>query len=286
MKRKTLKRKKASYISPLISITLVLFLTGLFGLLIIYANQLKNFLKENVQVSIIFQDETKEADIIMLKKMLESENSVLRTDYLSKEKAYQIMTEELGRDAVKILGFNPFPSSLDVYFKADYAQVDSVEQFKKTIEQKSYVKEVSYQKVILENIDKNVRLGAMVILIFLLMFLLTAVVLISNTIRLTLYSKRFIIKSMQFVGATQGFIRKPFILTAVKYGVIGGIIANALLVMLVIFLNENMPYLIISDMGINIILGIMVIIFGAIITYFSSFFAVKRYLRLKLDDLY
>lgn len=286
MKRITLKRKKASYISPLISITLVLFLTGLFGLLIIYANQLKNFLKENVQVSIIFQDETKEADIVMLKKMLESEKTVRRTEYISKEQASQIMTAELGRDAVKIIGFNPFPSSLDVYFKADYAQVDSVEQFKKNIEQKSYVKEVSYQKVILENIDKNVRIGAIVILTFMLMFLLAAVVLISNTIRLTLYSKRFIIKSMQFVGATQTFIRKPFILTAVKFGVIGGVIANVLLFLLILLLNEQIPYLIITDLRINVLLSVMIVIFGALITYFSSLFAVKRYLRLKLDDLY
>lgn len=222
----------------------------------------------------------------MLKKMLESEKSVLRTEYLSKEKAYQIMTEELGRDAVKILGFNPFPSSLDVYFKADYAQVDSIEQFRKNIELKSYVKEISYQKVILENIDKNVRIGAMVILIFMLMFLLTAIVLINNTIRLTLYSKRFIIKSMQFVGATQGFIRKPFILTAVKFGIIGGFIANALLILLIILFNKKLPYSVVTNIQINILLGIFLIIFGAIISYFSSFFSVKRYLRLKLDDLY
>lgn len=286
MKRKTLKRKKASYISPLISITLVLFLTGLFGLLIIYADQLKNFLKENVQVSIIFRDETKEADIVRMMKMLETEKTVLRTEYLSKEKAYQIMTEELGRDAVKILGFNPFPSSLDVYFKADYAQVDSIEKFKKEIEQKTYVKEVSYQKAILENIESYVRIGAMVILVFMLMFLLTAIVLINNTIRLTLYSKRFIIKSMQFVGATQGFIRKPFILTAVKYGIIGGLIANGILIFLIILFDKNLPYSVISNLKINILLGFLLIIFGALITYLSSFYSVKRYLRLKLDDLY
>jgi cell division transport system permease protein len=269
-----------------VSITLVLFLTGLFSLLIIYADQLKNFLKENVQVSIIFRDETKEADIVRLRKMLESETSVLKTEYLSKEKAYEIMTEELGRDAVKILGFNPFPSSLDVYFKSDYAQVDSIELFKKKIEQMSYVKEVSYQKVILENIDKNVRVGAMVILVFMLLFLLTAIILINNTIRLTLYSKRFIIKSMQFVGATQSFIRKPFILTAVKFGIIGGVIANALLILLIILFDHKLPYSVISDIRINILLSIGLILFGAIITFFSSFFSVKRYIRLKLDDLY
>jgi cell division transport system permease protein len=281
-----LRRKKASYFSPLVSITLVLFLTGLFGLLIFYADKLKDFLKENVQVSIIFRDDTKEPDIFRIQKMMQNETFIIKTDYVSKDEARKIMIKELGEDAVNILGFNPFPSSLDVYFKASYAQVDSIDAFKVKMEKYPFVKEVSYQRVILENIDKNVKIIATVILGFMLIFLLIAIVLINNTIRLTLFSKRFLIKSMQLVGATQGFIRKPFIIKAINFGILGGVIANILLAVLIYLLNKYLPYTVIGNFKLNILLALLLIVFGIIITFFSSYFSVKRYLKLKLDDLY
>jgi cell division transport system permease protein len=280
------KRKRVSYFSPLISITLVLFLTGLFGFLIIYADRLKDFLKENVQISIIFRDDTKEADIIRIQKMLNDEKNIRLTDYISKDKAREIMTKELGEDAAGILGFNPFPSSLDIFFIADFAQVDSIENFKSRMEKYPIVKEVSYQKVILENIDKNVRIIGTVILSFMIIFLFIAIILINNTIRLNLFSKRFLIKSMQLVGATQSFIKKPFIVKAVNFGILGGFLANCLLATIFIIANKYLPYPIINNLKINILVGVLLILFGALITFLSSYYSVKRYIKLKLDDLY
>ncbi len=285
-KKRKVKRKRGSYFSPLLSITLVLFLIGLFAILILYADQLKSYLKENVQVNVIFDDDSKEADIFHLQKMMEVEPSVIKTNYVDKEEAKKIMTEELGEDVDAVLGFNPFPSSLEIYFTADYANVDSIENFKKELDEFAFIKEISYQKVILENIDSNVRIIGMILLAFMSIFLLIAIILINNTIRLTLYSKRFLIKSMQLVGATQAFIRKPFIVRAVSFGLIGGVLANGLVVLLFYLSNSKIPYKIVSDTETNLLVALAIIIFGGLITGVSSYYSVRKYLRLKLDELY
>ena len=274
---------------------MVLFMMGVFGLLIIYAGQLKDFLRENLQVNVIFYDEAKEADIIRLQKMIENEQYVRQTDYVTKEMARQIMQKELGEDSEAILGFNPFPASLDVYFRSSYATVDSIESFKSRITKYPIVKEVAYQKVLLENLQNYVRFGAIVILTLMIVFLIMAVVLINNTIRLTLYSRRFLIKSMQLVGATQSFIRRPFIIRAVVIGVLGGFIADLLVPALVFlvfryYAKPNIaPDLKFSDMldfRVMAFLSLFLLVFGAFISGISSFYSVKRYLRLKLDELY
>jgi len=284
--KKKIRRRRGSFFSPLTSITLVLFLIGLFGLLMIYADQLKTYLKENLQVNVIFTDEAKEADIVRMQKMLDSESYVKATEYISKDEARQIMLKELGEDAEVVLGFNPFPASLDVYFNASFAVVDSIEAFKTQFEQYPFVKEIAYQRVILENIDRNVRIGALIILSFMILFLLIAIVLINNTIRLTLYSQRFIIKTQQLVGATQSFITKPYILRAVKFGIIGSIIAIIMLAALIYLLSHRFDIKWLGDLKTDIAICFSLIFFGFFITLISSYFSVKKYLRMKLDDLY
>lgn len=286
MNQKKVKRKKASFLSPLVSITLVLFLMGMFGLLVFYADQLKTFFKENLQVNIFFTEEAKEADIFRLKQMLDNEYYVKKTDYITKEEAKQIMIKEIGEDAEEILGFNPFPSSLDVFFNSGYAQVDSVEMFKAEMEKFPFVKEVAYQKVILEKIDYYVRIGGLVILSLLIVFMLIAIVLINNTVRLTLFSKRFLIKSMQLVGATQNFIRGPFIIKSMTYGLIGGMIAVVLLGGLVYLVSNRIPYAVMGDPLTNFILALSLPVIGVLITFISSFYSVRKYLKTKLEDLY
>lgn len=280
------RRKRVSYFSPFVSITLVLFLTGLFSLLLLYADELKTYLKENVQVSLIFREEAKDADIIRLQKMLENESYVSRTNFISKEDAKEIMTQELGEDAEEILGFNPFPASLDVYFISDYASVDSIEVFKRKIATNNMIKEISYQRVILEKIDRNIRIGGIVILVFMLTFLTIAIVLINNTIRLTMYSKRFLIKSMQFVGATQGFIKWPFINKAITMGFFGAIIAIIVLTGLLYFIDTKISYDLIGNIQTKILMAVFLLIFGIFITVISSYYSIRKYLKSKLDDLY
>ncbi|MBT3302285.1 MAG: cell division protein FtsX [Bacteroidetes bacterium] len=286
MAEKKVKRKRASYFSPLVSITLVLFLIGLFGMLVFYADQLKDYLKENLQVNVFFIDDAKEADILRLQNMLDNETFVKATNYVDKEAAKILMTEELGEDAHEVLGFNPFPASLDVHVHANYAQVDSLSIFKENIEIFPFVKEVSYQKVILENIDKYVRIGGLAILGFTTIFFLIALILINNTIRLTLYSKRFLIKSMQLVGGTKGFIRKPFIYKAVTYGFIGGVIANLMLAGFIYAFSNWLPFTIMGNLINNLILSGSLLVLGVFLTFISSYYSVRKYLRTKLDDLY
>lgn len=270
-------------------------MTGIFGLLIMYADHLKNFLKENLQVNIIFYDEAKEADIIRLQKMIENEKYIRQTDYVTREQARQIMQKELGEDSEALLGFNPFPASLDVYFKSDFVTIDSIENFKTRISKIPIVKEVAYQKVLLENLQRYISVSAIIIFTLMVIFLVVAIILINNTIRLTLYSRRFLIKSMQLVGATQGFIRRPFIIRSVTIGILGGLIADVLVVALAFLVfryyvipnfASDMKFSDMLDYKVMAILAIFLIIFGSLISGLSSFYSVKKYLRLKLDELY
>ncbi len=285
-KKQKIRKRKGSFISPLISVTLVLFLTAIFSILLFYADKLKSYLKENVQVNVIFDDVAKEADIVRLQNLLDADDATYSTHYVSKEEARKIMTEELGEDAGEVLGFNPFPASLEIFFNSEYAEVDSIENFKAEMTAYPFVKEVSYQKVILENIDKNVRIVGSVLLGFMLIFLLIAIVLINNTVRLTMYSERFTIKTMQMVGATKSFIRRPFILKAISFGLLGGILANLLVGFLIFGLDAKIPLSGIGDMKTNLLVAVGILALGLVITGLSSFYSVSKYLRMKLDDLY
>jgi cell division transport system permease protein len=283
---KKIKRKKASYFSSLVSITLVLYLIGLFGMLILYVDQLKDFLKEEFQINAIFVEDAKEADIYRLQNMLDNDAFVRKTEYINKEDARLLMTEELGEDAAEVLGFNPFPASLTIYMNADYVIADSILKMEESIEQYAFVKDVSYDIVILENLDKYVRIGGVVILVLIILVFLISLILINNTIRLTLYSQRFVIKSMQLVGGTKSFIRRPFIMKAVTYGFIGGILANLMLALSLYLISLWLPFTIMSDIISNFILSLALLLIGIVITFISSFYSVRKYLRTKLDDLY
>jgi cell division transport system permease protein len=283
---KKIKRKKASYFSSLVSITLVLYLIGLFGMLVLYVDQLKDFLKEEFQINAIFVEDAKEADIYRLQNMLDNDAFVRKTEYINKEDARLLMTEELGEDAAEVLGFNPFPASLTIYMNADYVIADSILKMEESIEQYAFVKDVSYDIVILENLDKYVRIGGVVILVLIILVFLISLILINNTIRLTLYSQRFVIKSMQLVGGTKSFIRRPFIMKAVTYGFIGGILANLMLALSLYLISLWLPFTIMSDIISNFILSLALLLIGIVITFISSFYSVRKYLRTKLDDLY
>lgn len=280
-------KRKVSYASTSVSITLVLFLVGIFGLLVFHANQLKDYMKENVQVSIYFVENMREPDIKRIESRLEERPSIDRIKYVSEEEAKELMKKNLGEDAVEVLGYNPYPASLDVYFKADYAHSDTLEQFQSEWEGKPDVREVQYQKALVQNIDKNVRIAGAIVLGLAIIFLIIAIVLINSTIRLSLFAKRFLIKSMQLVGATRWFIRKPFILRSLLHGLIGGIVATLLLMGMLYFAQEQFPFVNVwKGFSFYLMLFPGLILMGVIITGFSSLFAVNKYLKMKLDDLY
>jgi len=283
----TSKRTKSVYISTVISIALVLLMTGLLGLILVHAKNLSNYVKENIVLNVIVNGDAKEAEVLNLQKEINADKYVLKTQYISKELAARNLQQDLGEDFVEFLGYNPLLSSIDVYLKADYANKDSIEIFNKTLAENKLVQEVVYQESLIDMVNKNIRIIGLIILGFALILLIIAVALINNTIRLAIYSQRFLIKSMQMVGATKGFIRKPFIGYGLVHGLLGALIAIIMLLIVLYFGQEQIPELVILRNYYEFaLIFIGVIALGILISGLSTFFAVSKYLRLRMNELY
>jgi len=281
------KKTKSVYISTVISIALVLLMTGMLGLLLVHAKNLSNYVKENIVLNIIMNEGVTEGNVLAYQKELESDNYVLRSEYISKELAAENLSKELGEDFVEFLGHNPLLSSIDVYLKADYANTDSIETFIKKISSKEMVKEVVYQESLIDMVNKNIRTIGIVILAFTALLLVIAVALINNTIRLAIYSQRFLIKSMQMVGATKGFIRRPFLGYGILHGLLGALIAILLLLLTLHLGQREIPELVFLRNWFEfIVIFIIVAALGILISGLSTYFAVSKYLRLKSNELY
>ncbi len=281
------RKVRNSNISAVVSISLVLFLIGILGLIMLYAQTLSIYVRENIGFSVIMKDNTKEVDMLQLQKFMDARPSVKSTKFISKDEAAIRLKEDLGEDFVEFLGYNPLLPSIDVRLKADYANPDSLAKMEAELMQDPKVHEVYYQKSLVEVINRNVRKMGFVILIFCGLLSIVAVALINNTIRLSVYSKRFIIKSMQLVGATQEFIRKPFVITGIIRGLIGAGIANIMLLFVILFVRKSAPELFaLQEFVITAILFTGVVAAGALISWLSTTFAVRKYLKLKGDDLY
>ncbi|QNL50513.1 cell division protein FtsX [Olivibacter sp. SDN3] len=281
------RKTKSVYISTVISIALVLLMTGLLGLILVHAKNLSNYVKENIVLNIIVNEDVKEADILNLQKELDGNEAVLRTQYVSKELAARNLQNDLGEDFVKFLGYNPLLSSIDVYLKADHANKAGVETFTKQVSDNASVKEVVYQDSLIDMVNQNIRIIGLIILAFAAILLVIAVALINNTIRLAIYSQRFLIKSMQMVGATKGFIRRPFLGYGILHGLLGGMIAIILLLITLYFAQEQIPEIVILRNYFEFaLIFIGVICLGILISGASTYFAVSKYLRLRMNDLY
>jgi cell division transport system permease protein len=273
--------------SVLTAVTLVVFVLGVFGLLLIHAKGLTGYFKESVQVQVFFNDESEEAEVLRVKKLMETRPFIKSAEMVKREEAAAEMERELGEEFVEFLGFNPIPNSLDLRVKADYASNDSLMWIEKEIASEAAVREVVYQKVLVERIDKLMNRSAMALLIFMLLLLTVAVALINNTIRLAIYSKRFLIKSMQLVGATPGFIRRPFVVSGMMRGLLAGVIAVTMLVPMISLANNAFPDL--RSLQDPLTLGALaaaMILFSVVFSGLSTFLAISRYLRLKQEQLY
>ncbi|MEX0981913.1 MAG: permease-like cell division protein FtsX [Bacteroidales bacterium] len=281
------RRLTSSYLTSVISISLVLFLIGIMGLLIINARDINKTVRESIGFNVILKENVKDADIFQLQKVLDAKPYSLSTEYITKEKA-ALETEQLvGGDFVEFLGFNPLPPSIRLRLKASYTRPDSVVFIEEEILNYDPVNEVVYKKTLLFAVNENIRKISLVILGFSLLLTLVAITLINNTIRLSIYSKRFIINTMQLVGATRGFIRKPFLLRSILNGFICSVIAFSLIVGLVFVTAEELDNIIsFSDMNNTILLGTSILVIGIVINWISTFFAVNKYLNIKTDKLY
>ncbi|MCR8557550.1 permease-like cell division protein FtsX [Mucilaginibacter sp. BJC16-A38] len=281
------KKTKTIYISTVFGIAMVLSMIGLLGLILVEAENLSRYVKENIVLNIFVDDAAHETDVLQLQKQIESNIMVKQTQYVSKELAARNLQKDLGEDFVKFLGYNPLSQSLDVYLKAEYANNPDIEKLKAELLKNPLVKEVKYQKSLVDQMNENITTISLIILVFAGIFVVLSVALINNTIRLAIYSQRFLIKSMQLVGATKGFIRKPFMLYGIWHGLLGGLIAILILIGTLSLAYKEIPDLIIlrnyTEFG---LIFVAIIGIGIFISGFSTFLAVNKFLRLKIYNLY
>ncbi|RSK41828.1 cell division protein FtsX [Mangrovimonas spongiae] len=281
------RRLISSYFSVVLSIALVLFLLGLLGLLVLNAKKVSDHFKEQVVVTIYLKDSAKDVEVKQLEKSLAMADYVKASEYVSKDQAAELMKAENGEDFMEFLGYNPLQNSIDVTIKADFVTETQLKSIADETTSKSFVEEVRYDSDLVTLMNNNVRKISFWILVLSGVFTVIAVLLINSSIRLSVYSKRFTIKTMQMVGATKRFIRKPFVWKSVRLGIIGAIVAMGGMAVTLYYVNKTFPEL---DFLSNRVLigGLFTVIFllGIVITWISTFIATQRFLNLKTDQLY
>ena len=281
------RRLITSYFSVIVSITLVLFLMGFFSFLVLSANKLANYFKEQVTVTVLIKDDAKNADIEQLQKTLSVASFVKSVRFVSKEVAAEKFSKDIGEDFVTFIGTNPLQNTIDLSLKAEYAEPDKMREIKRELEQNSFVTEVVYDQSLVALIHENVNRIGIVTLIFSALFTFVSILLINASIRLSIYSKRFIIKTMQLVGATRSFIRRPFLWTNVRLGILSALIAIVLFYLSLLAIVKSYPeFNILMDTGTLSIVFISIITIGILISWLSTYFATQRFLNLNTNDLY
>lgn len=281
------RRLISSYFSVVISIGLVLFLLGLLGLLVLNTKKVADHFKEQIAMTVYFKDTAKEVEIEQLKKSLALAEYTKTSTYVSKEEAAEMHSKEIGEDFMDFLGYNPLQNSIDLYMKADYVSPEQIDEIAADLTSKNFVDEVVYDKPLIALLNDNVKKISFWVLVISGVFTFIAVLLINSSIRLAVYSKRFIIKTMQMVGATKNFIRSPFIWQSVKLGIIGATLALIGMGIVLYYLNNSFPELeLLADIRLLAALFIGILLMGIFITWASTFFATSRFLNLKTDELY
>ncbi len=294
-KRSRKKKKLGSYpyVSVVFSITLSLFVIGLFGMLILHANKLTQLIKENIEIQVYLNKDVTDNQRIQVQKSLSSKKYTARKgdeiqiSFISKEEAEQQFIEETGEDFRKFLGDNPLRDAFVVKIDPQYQDAKQLRGIKTEIESLSGVFEVEYVESLVDSINQNLTKMSIVLLGFAGILLLVVAILINNTIKLALFSQRFLIRSMQLVGAKSSFIQKPFLTRALFYGALAGFIASAMLYALMNFANRKIEDLAtLQDNEKILILYAGLLVAGAIIGFLSTFRAIRKYLKLSLDELY
>ncbi len=281
------RRLISSYFSVVISISLVLFLLGLLGLLVLNTKKVADHFKEQIALTVYLKDTAKDVEIEQLKKSLALAEYTKTSVFVSKEDAAAEHSKEIGEDFMEFLGYNPLQNSIDIHMKADYVSSEQIDKIAGDLTSKNFVDEVVYDKPLIALLNDNVKKISFWILVISGIFTFIAVLLINSSIRLAVYSKRFIIKTMQMVGATKSFIRRPFIWQSVKLGIIGAVLALIGMAAVLYYLNNSFPELeLLSDKKILIALFVGIFLMGSLISWLSTFFATSRFLNLKTDELY
>lgn len=290
MSRKKTKTSASFFNAKLtstISTSLVLFLLGLTTLLILATRDLSTYVKENIGFSIILSDNVKDAEVRKMATTLSKASYVKELNHITKEQALEELKEELGEDPEAFLGFNPLLASIEVKLKSDYANNDSIAMIEKKLKKNSDIRDILYRKDLIQAVNDNVRRISIILIALASILMIISFALISNTIRLTVYSKRFIIYTMKLVGAKDSFIRSPFIWSNIGAGVIAAILANGMLALLLYTANQEVDGIIsLVDFKILIFTGITVLCAGILLTGISAYFAVNRYIKMKYNQLF
>jgi cell division transport system permease protein len=283
------RRVAGSYFMSLMSISLVLFLLGVFALLMMHAQKLSHHLKENIGFEIVMNSNVKEANILRLKKELEAMPAVKSAEYITKEEAIRRLSDDLGEDFLQWLGEeeNPLLPSIDVRFNAAWANPDSLNVIENQLLKNNNIKEIYYQKSLVDLINQNVKRIGIALMVASILLLFIAITLIRNTIRLSIYSKRFLVRSMQLVGATPAFIRRPFIRKGVWQGFFGALLADLFLSAMLYGLTKKIPELsLIQDYRIVVGIFVGIVVLGIILGGLSTRLALRKYLNADVDRLY
>ena len=275
------------FITSSISTTLVLLLLGLVVFFVLTAHNLSVYVRENISFSILISDDMKEADILKLQKKLNQEPFVKQSEYISKKQALKEQTEAMGTDPEEFLGYNPFTASIEIKLHSDYANSDSIAKIEKMVKRNSNIQDVLYRKELIDAVNDNIRNISLVLLALAVVLTFISFALINNTIRLAIYSKRFLIHTMKLVGASWGFIRKPFLVRNIWIGVLAAVMADAALIGMAYALVRYEPELIeiITPMTMLLVMS-SVFVFGVIITFMCAYISINKYLRMKAGALY
>lgn len=275
------------FVTSSISTTLVLLLLGLVVFFVLTAHNLSVYVKENINFSIIISDDMKEPEILKLQKKLDKEPFVRSSEYISKQQALKEQVEAMGTDPQEFLGYNPLHASIEVKLHSNYTNNDSIAQIEKSIKKIKNVKDVRYQQELINMVNENVRKISVLLLGLALLLAFISFALINNTIRLTIYSKRFLIHTMKLVGASWNFIRAPFLWRNFWVGLIAGIIADAILCMAAYWLVSYEPDLItVITSRVMLVVSVLVLVFGVCITWICAYLSINKYLRMKASTLY
>ena len=275
------------FITSSISTTLVLLLLGLVVFFVLAANNLSVYVRENINFSVLISDDMKETDILKLQKRLNNEPFVKETEYISKKQALKEQTEAMGTDPQEFLGYNPFTASIEIKLHSDYANSDSIAKIEKLIKRNTNIQDVLYQKDLIDAVNENIRNISLVLLALAVMLTFISFALINNTIRLAIYSKRFLIHTMKLVGASWGFIRRPFLKRNIWSGVLAAFIADTILMGAAYWLVSYEPELIrVITPEVMLLVSGAVLVFGVVITFLCAYLSINKYLRMRASTLY
>ena len=279
------RRLFTSYVSITVIMSVVLFLFGFFGIFFISSNSIANSFKEDFSVSIFFKENAKKIEIIQLQNELLMSSYIQKLKYISKDDALLIMKEEYGQDFIQELGFNPLVNSIDINLKSEFVEASSLDSISNIISKKKYVDEITYDKNLINSINYNIRRVSLWLMPSIIILSIITFLVINSSIRLSIYSNRHLIKTMQLVGATKGFIRRPFIRTNILLSIISSFISISTLILLIYYIDLNISFVENIKLQSLLMLFIIIISLGLIISYISTFLATQNILKIKADNL-